>query len=192
MPDFAEPIENLPEDDNVRGWLESQLTEKRSTLLAFSDDGVTWGRLIEGTLATGPNQPELREKTLQQAFLFGGEDEVRLFRDELGGWKACRIADGNDPERVIIESQILWGDQSKGEPQNGFVQVSEFRKGIPGQFLPVDRALGNEECVRLEVHHLAEYDKNSGEACIAISRLAGLSIGKRDMDVKARSTEVTK
>lgn len=179
MNNFTETIEKLPENDDVRAWLESQLSEKRPTLLAFADDGVIWGRSVNGKLVTGPDQPELRGKTLQQAFVFGADDEVRLFRDEPGTWQARRVVDTGE---IIVESQILWGDKSEGR-QGDFLQTSEFRKGIPNQFLPVDGVFNDEECVRLEVHHMVAYNEQTGEARIALSRLAGLSIGKKAMEV---------
>jgi CRISPR-associated protein (TIGR03984 family) len=178
MSNFTEPIEKLPENNDVRAWLESQMNDKRPTLLAFADDGVIWGRWVNSKLVTALGQPELRGKTLQQAYVFGLADEVRLFRDELGGWQARRVVDTGD---VIVESQILWGDQSEGR-QGDFLEVSEFRKGIPNQFLPVDGVFGDEECVRLEVHHMVTYNEETGEARIALSRLAGLSIGKKAME----------
>jgi len=174
-------MSNLPENNDVSAWLESQMSDKRPTLLAFADDGVIWGCLVNKKLVTGPNQPELRGSTLQQAFVFGQEDEIRLFHDELGNWKTSHVADAGD---VIVESQILWGNQNEGDLQNGFLQVSEFRKGIPNQYLPVGRPIGNDECVRLEVRHLIEYDEKTGEARIAISRLAGLKVDKRDIGKK--------
>ncbi len=173
-------MSNLPENNDVHAWLESQMSEERPTLLAFADDGAIWGRLTNKKLVTGPNQPNLRGSTLQQAFVFGQKDEVRLFHDELGNWKTSHVVDAGD---VIVESQILWGDQSEGDTQNGFLHVSEFRKGIPNQYLPIDGSLGKDDCVRLEVHHLVEYDKETGEARIAISRLAGLSIGSKSEEV---------
>lgn len=180
-------MSNLPENNDVSAWLESQMSDKRPTLLAFADDGVIWGCLVNKKLVTGTNQPELRRCTLQQAFVFGQEDEMRLFHDELGNWKTSHVVDEGD---VIVESQILWGDQSVGEAQNGFLQVSEFRKGIPNQYLPVDGILGKDDCVRLEIHHLVEYDKETGEARIALSRLARLKIGTRD--IGKRELEVEK
>jgi CRISPR-associated protein (TIGR03984 family) len=179
MSNFTEPVKPLPQNNDVRAWLESQMSGKRPTLLAYSDDGVTWGRLVNGKLVTGPGQPELRGKTLQQAFVFGSDDEVRLFRDELGNWQARRMVDAGD---FIVESQILWGDKSESR-QGDFLEVSEFRQGIPNQFLPVDGTFGDEECAHLKVHHLVTYDDETGEARIAISRLAGLSIGKNAMEV---------
>jgi len=181
MSNFTEKIEEIPAQGQARAWLAGQLNESRPTLLAFADDGVIWGRLVDGKLVTGPGQPELRDATLQQAFVFGKADEVRLFRDELGGWQARRVFDAGE---VIVESQILWGEQSEGQPQGGFLQVSEYRKGIPNQYLPVDETLGNGECVRLEVHHLVGFDQETGEARIMLSHLAGLSIGQRAMEVE--------
>lgn len=178
MSNLTTPTKTLPENNEVRAWLEGQMSEKRPTLLAFADDGVIWGRYVNGKLVTAPGSPELRGKTLQQAFVFGADDEVRLFRDELGDWKARLVVDSGD---VIVESQILWGDKSEGR-QGDFLQVSEFRKGIPNQFLPVDGVFGDEECVRLEVHHMVIYEE-TGEARIALSRLAGLSIGDKAMEV---------
>lgn len=179
MSNLTTAVENLPENNDVRVWLEGQMSGERPTLLAIADDGVIWGRFVNGKLVTAPGAPELRSKTLQQAFVFGADDEVRLFRDELGNWKARQVVDSGD---VIVESQVLWGDKSEGR-QGDFLEVSEFRKGIPNQFLPVNGTFSDEECVRLEVHHLVTYDPESGEARIALSRLAGLSIGKKAMEV---------
>lgn len=179
MSNLTTPTKTLPMNDDVRAWLEGQMSDKRPTLLAFADDGVIWGRFVTGKLVTAPDAPKLRGKTLQQAFVFGADDEVRLFRDELGAWKARLVVDSGV---FIVESQILWGDKSEGR-QGDFVQVSEFRKGIPNQFLPVDGTFGDDECVRLEVHHMVTYDTETGEARIALSRLAGLSIGKKAMEV---------
>jgi CRISPR-associated protein (TIGR03984 family) len=180
MSDFAETINELPKGDEVRSWLEGQMNGKRSILLVFADDGVIWGKLdADNKVALAPRSPALRAETLQQAFVFGKEDEVRLFHDEAGNWQARRIMDSG---KVITESQILWGNQSEANVQDGFLRVSEFRSGIPDQFLPVNRPLGNNECIRLEVHHMVIYEE-TGEARIAISRLAGLSIDKRDLEV---------
>lgn len=179
MSSLTKPTGTLPGNNDVRAWLEGQMSDKRPSLLAFADDGVIWGRFVAGKLVTVPDAPELRGLTLQQAFVFGAEDEVRLFRDELGAWKARLVVDSGD---VIVESQILWGDKSEGR-QGNFLQVSEFRKGIPDQFLPVDGTFGDEQCVRLEVRHMVTYDTETGEARIALSRLAGLSIGKKAMEV---------
>jgi CRISPR-associated protein (TIGR03984 family) len=198
MSDFIKTDVPLPEAGKLHVWAMIQLQKYGDYLLAFADDGIIWGRLVNGVLITSHdaakskfpddptkwNSPEFREETIQQIFIFGKDSEVRLFKDELGNWKTLRVVDASvDSDEIIIESQILWGDQSEGDAQDGFLQVSEFRKGIPNQYLPVDGPLGKDDCVRLKVHHLVEYGE-TGEARIAISRLAGLKVYTRDIGKK--------
>lgn len=185
MHNFATAIATLPAEGNIRAWLESQMNKDRATLLAFADDGVIWGFWDEKTLTTAhevdASCPLLQEKTLQQAFIFGKESEVRLFRDELGTWQALELKDTGE---VIIESQILWGDKpAADQPGHAiFQRLSAERKGIPEQLIPVQGRLNEDTAVRLEIHHLVNYTE-AGEAYIAISRLAGLSIGRKAEEV---------
>jgi len=178
-----------PQPGDLETWLVDQLKTCGDTLLAFADDGVIWGRLVDGKLERAPEAPALREVTLQQAFVFGAEGEVRLFRDEMftdknPKWKTLRLVDGDDPALVIKESQVLWGDKVTKPAQNGFFYAEEYRAGIAGQWLPLDEPFGPERCARLEVHHLVEFEEETGEARIVASRLAGLSVGKRAMEVE--------
>lgn len=186
MSNFATPTKTLPVDGNVRAWLESQMKEyKLPTLLAFADDGVIWGHWDGNKLTTSrdvdASYPDLVDKTLQQAFAFNDKLEIRLFRDELGSWKAWHIQDAGE---VITESQILWGDEpAKEQPDSPiFQRLLAERKGIPPQLIPVKGSVDKNSSVRLEVHHLVEYTE-AGEAYIAISRLAGLSVGKKAEEV---------
>lgn len=186
MSNFAEPTKTLPMDGNIRAWLESQMREHNlSTLLAFADDGVIWGYWDGNQLTTShdvdASYSELMEKTLQQAFAFNNKLEVRLFRDELGNWKAWQIKDAGE---VITESQILWGDKPAEEQPDSpiFQRLLAERKGIPPQLIPVKGVVDNNFIVRLEVHHLVDYTA-AGEAYIAISRLAGLSVGMKAEEV---------
>jgi len=170
---------------SLREWLKQQMSLTRSKFIAFADDGIIWGTLVNDKLITSRDldkgvSSELQEKTLQQAFVFGKDDEIRLFRDELGGWKTLRVVDSGEK---IVESQILWGDENIGEVENGFLRVKDSLKGIPDQLIPSEAKLGKGQCLRLEVHHLVEYDNETGEARIAISRLAGLSIGEKNKEV---------
>lgn len=179
MSDFIKTDVKPPENGDLKEWVTTQLKTHGPTLLAFADDGVIWGRLWKESLAT--TGPELNLDTLQQAYIFGEKSEVRLFRDESNVWKALRVVDGDDETRVIKESQILWGNESEAQSKDGFLTVREYRAGIPGQILPLDTPLGEGQCARLEVHHLVEYDNKTGEARIALSRLAGLSIGSLEV-----------
>ncbi len=184
MSDFIKNDVVAPQPGELEAWLFEQLEKHGPTLLAFADDGVIWGRLVNGNLRLSPDTPPLREITLQQAFVFGEKCEVRLFRAELGGWQALRVVDGDNPELVIKESQVLWGDKADEPAKNGFFYTEEYRAGIPGQWLPLDKPFGPTQCARLEVHHLVEVDKETGEARIALSRLAGLAVGERAMEVE--------
>jgi len=189
------PTLTPPTDKNIREWLTEQMKIKENEqtfLLAFADDGVIWGRLDDnGSLVIAhetsqkedkKNYTQLRGKTLQQAHIFGNKVEVRLFRDEMGEWKALKIED--ESETVITESQILWGDkldEDKNQPTDtGFMRLLAERKGIPPQIIPWDKKdFGKDKCVRLEVHHLVDYN-DDGEAYIVASRLAGLSIAEKE------------
>ncbi|GAB4400394.1 MAG: CRISPR-associated protein Csx19 [Anaerolineales bacterium] len=179
MTEFAKPV-TPPVDGNLRAWLEGQMNKDKATLLAFADDGVIWGHWDEKLITAhdvDASYPMLQDKTLQQAFVFGKDSEVRLFRDELGNWKSFEVRDAGE---VIVESQILWGDkpaaQQPGNPI--FQRLSAERKGIPEQLIPVQGTMDENSAVRLEIHHLVNYT-DAGEAYIAISRLAGLSIGSK-------------
>ena len=170
---------DAPEKEQVIGRLTDHL-KKHKNLLAFADDGVIWGFMDGDKLVTSHQidakaSPELREKTLQQAFIFDEKEEVRLFHDELNQWHARLVVDGSE---VIEESQILWGDEIIGESQHGFIQVKDNTKGIPNQYLPV----GKGTCFRLDFHHNITYNEN-GEAYVAFSRMAGLRIGNRKEEV---------
>jgi CRISPR-associated protein (TIGR03984 family) len=128
------------------------------------------------------NYTQLRGKTLQQAHVFGEEMEVRLFRDEMGKWKALKIEDEGE---IITESQILWGDkldEDKNQPTHpSFMRLLAERKGIPPQILPIERRKYTDgKYVRLEVRHMVEFDKDTGEAYIKLSRLAGLTVGEKE------------
>lgn len=186
MKDFIKnDVTAFQKSQSLREWLKGQMSLTRSNFLAFADDGVIWGTLVNGEIVTSHDldedvSPDLQEKTLQQVFVFGNDDEVRLFRDELGEWKALRVIDAGEK---IVESQILWGDENIGEVQKGFLRLKDNFKGIPDQLIPGKVKLGEGQCMRLEVHHLVEYDNQTGEARIAISRLAGLSIGEKNQEV---------
>lgn len=186
------PILPAPTDDNVREWLVEQIQikdEEFTYLLAFADDGVIWGHTDGDKLVIAHeacqkedkrNYAQLRGKTLQQAHLFGEYAEVRIFRDETGKWQALLITDEGE---VITESQILWGDKLAKEDQPvspKFTKLLADRKGIPSQILPIEREKYAEgKYVRLEVHHMVDFDKDTGEAYIKLSRLAGLSVEEK-------------
>lgn len=190
------PILPAPTDKTVREWIteKMQIKENEQTyLLAFADDGVIWGRMDGNMLVVAheasqkndkKDYAQLRGETLRQAHLFGDKVEIRLSRDEMNEWKAVKIEDEIEKDRIITERQILWGDKlDKDENQPlhaGFIRLLAERKGIPPQVIPIEREKYAEgKYVRLEVHHMVDFDKDTGEAYIKLSRLAGLSVDEK-------------
>jgi CRISPR-associated protein (TIGR03984 family) len=188
MTPIVKPITaEIVTDQDLQNWLGAQLNSDRPYLLAFADDGVIWGRKVEDLFVTSHKidpkiSPELCKQTLQQAYIFGPKDEIFLFRDEIGEWKILHIKDG---EEIIIESQILWGDLCANQPENGFTRMHDKTKGIVDQIFPLEvDELGTGQLIRLDIHHNIEYDGETGEARISVSRLAGLRVGLRVEVVK--------
>lgn len=192
-----------PESDaEVEKWLTAQMDEERQFLLAHADDGVIWGKWVNGALRTSHEiapdiSPQLRGKTLQQAFVFGPKSEIRLFRDELGEWTVREITDPASTNDYIIEWQILWGDTVvKGEApekdkkvdpvlQKEFTHVRYKKQQGLDQILPLEISPDQLNNLaeqpsgtrpRLRVHHFIEYDDCTGEGRIGLSRLVVLDM----------------
>lgn len=166
-----------PEEGGAQKWLEANSSETRKSLLAFAYDGVIWGE-YNGGLKTSTS---LNEETLQQAFLFGEKDELRLFRGEDEKWKACLITDKNvAPDDKIDEIQLLWGNKVV-EPMNsdGFTRVCDRVQQAMEHSLPLNlNGLDlNDVGPRLLVRHFIKDDDQTGEAHIFLSRLVKLDVG---------------
>lgn len=184
-------IEAPADNDQVVSWLTEHLKE-HAFLLAFADDGVIWGKMDGEALVTS-NQidakvsPLMRGTTLQQAFIFDGKEEIRLFRDELNQWQVRKFT-AVDGEVVIKESQILWGDRAY-PVKDGFTHVFNARQQGLDHMVPlkvensqIDPDEKGHQCIRLDVHHIVDYNEN-GEAYVKFSRLAGLRIGNKNEEV---------
>jgi len=188
--DFKAPDKN----ENVRDWLEKQMNATRTFLLAFADDGVIWGIYQDGLKTTPQSfdkkvRRELRGETLQQAYVFGEKDEVRLFR---GGeeWKVVQIEDV-DGQDALDEYQVLWGSEVIGTPVQGFTHVRDRIQQSMDHALPLiglNNLDLNDNAPRLLVRHYIDYnlkkdddsekeDQSTGEARIYLSRLVKLGFG---------------
>ncbi|HKJ38881.1 MAG TPA: CRISPR-associated protein Csx19 [Anaerolineales bacterium] len=168
---------DAPKDGGAKKWLEDNASDSRNFLLAFAYDGVIWGKHDDQLKTSSP----LNEDTLQQAFLFGDTDELRLFRGEEGEWKACLTTDTNvDREDMIEEYQLLWGTEALSEQTiPGFTQVRDRVQQAMEHALPLDLNGLNldEEGPRLLVRHFIDYDNETGEARVFLSRLVKLGTG---------------
>ena len=163
-------------------WLSQEANANRPFLLAFADDGVIWGKWEQGlNLAPSDFQgvaTQLRGETLQQAFVFGENEEVRLFHDAAGQWAACKTTDVPDQD-AFDEIHILWGD-ALIRAKDGFVHLRDLVQQGMDQILPLDLTqadLDKNEVPRLLVRHYIEYDKKTGEARVFLSRLVKLGKG---------------
>lgn len=176
-----------PKDDKVRVWLASQMKPNRQWLLAYADDGVIWGKLTADQQLMTSNDiapkisPELRWETLQQAYIFGEQGEVRLWR-EGDDWHARLVIGDADETDTINEHHILWGTktiQNKNQVKDGFTQVQEGQQGMNhvAPLVVTDDGL-RERKLKLLVRHLIEYDADSGEARITLSRLVNIEVSK--------------
>lgn len=188
------------DDAGARVWIERLAEALRDCelhyLLAFSDDGVVWGRIEPsgglvtahdaeaGNAATGEVaravSPPLATGTLREARLFGEKGEVLLWRDgdgrfharlihEAAGGEAPRWTEGYD------EPQLLWGTDSDAlEP--AFRLWTEGANGLR-HALPVAATLphGKEgrRPPRLRVRHYLAPEAESPLARVEASRLVG-------------------
>ena len=188
---MSEPL-SIPKNGDIKSWAEELLNENRPYLLAFADDGVIWGKIVDEALLISNAidsevSPTLDEHTLQQASIFGKESEIRLFKAEKGDWKAIEITDNGE---IIKESQILWGNRALAS-KKGFTQVFDARQNGLDHIAPLevensalDPDEGGTQALRLDIHHLVKYDEETGEARIALSRLAGLRVGTKNEEVE--------
>ncbi len=198
LDEIVERLNDPPQSDKeVTGWIAGKMQEmakhappnKETFLLAHADDGVIWGKLVDGKLVTSNDldreiSPPLRGVTLQQAFLFHEAYEIRLFRDELGKWQARKITDPPQ-EQLIEERQILWGYEDRDDSEfpiqldHGFTHVREKKQEALDQILPTtitkdDFKAGKR--ARLKLRHFLECDENTGEARIGLSRLVNVEV----------------
>jgi CRISPR-associated protein (TIGR03984 family) len=194
---LSEEISNAPQTEaEFESWLREQMSvEGRGWLLAHADDGVIWGRWHNGGIITSHDvapeiSPALRLVTLQQAFIFGAHDEVRLWRDE-GGWLARRISDddlaGKADRFDEDEMQILWGDKVVREDADKvFTHIREERQGGMDHVVPLIVTESQLQARRLKLRRrpFLTYDENTGEARIAVSRLVSVEIEPEQQEVQ--------
>jgi CRISPR-associated protein (TIGR03984 family) len=187
------PELNLPEkapqtNEELHKWLREVMNNDRCWLLAHADDGVIWGKWENDAIATSHDvapdiSPALRLVTLQQSFIFGARDEVRLWRDD-DVWRARLIDETQLPALCsICECQVLWGSHIVRQliGKNGviFSHLCErvFNYGMD-HVVPLSVTPDDLKARRLKLHirHLITRDEETGEARIFLSRLAGLRL----------------
>lgn len=191
---FSTKIDAPENDEAVPAWLARHASASRQWLLVFADDGIIWGRWQDGALLTSREaskgtdsaeiSPPLRGITLQQAHLFGADSELRLWRGELGEWQSCAISD-DDPNDFFDETHLLNGDRVAAGFANGFTHLFDATQQGLDHIQPLEvtaNDLENGLRCRLRVRHYVTYDEQSGEARIALSRLAQLGVGPQEQE----------
>lgn len=178
-------------DNDLVGWL-CDYADGCAYLLAHTEEGVIWGRFDEDQLVivadvfpsstadyAGVLLARLDVVTLWQCRMFGPDVEVMLWRSEQG-WRARRITDQTDPERLALtEAQILWGDHAE-QRQQGFTLLADGSQGLR-HAVPCEipaTAFNNPQNprpVRLVVRHYLEEDQQTGVSHIAYSRLVDIT-----------------
>ncbi len=153
-------------------------TGKYKFLLAYADDGVTWGYVDGKDLKLSSDafpdiSPLLRLETLWELRLFGETAEWHLWRAE-NEWLACTVSDGEGERGNSFDEQfILWGTDTEGAPKDGFHPVREADLGIL-HTPPVK--LIERHSLKLTVRNYVGHDE-AGVAYIKISRLLNLDNG---------------
>ncbi len=173
-------------------WLNSQAESyKLTTLLAHADDGIIWGKYLNGWQLAHDHfpviSPQLRLDTLQECRMFHDAAEVYLWRDEANTWQARLIQDSEGNKHTIIdEAQLLWGTDCKSEA-HGFSHLydgtmqNQHTPPLTLEQLSFDED-HNFRPVRLWVRHYLDSDANIelpdkfkvGLTYIAYSRLVTL------------------
>jgi CRISPR-associated protein (TIGR03984 family) len=169
----AEPF---PEALDPVAWLHEQAAQaaQGTLLLAHADDGVIWGKVVDGTLLTMPQNTPLRAETLQQARLFNAQGECYVWRDGDGKFYARIITDSEGaPIECFDEPQILWGDRAE-LVDHGFTMMSDGAQGLV-HYVPIQvtKARAGKRPLRLTVRHYLKQDDN-GFVRVAYSRLVKL------------------
>jgi CRISPR-associated protein (TIGR03984 family) len=173
----------------VHDWLAQQAKQHGLCwLLAHAYDGVIWGRLDDDRLVTSHDAaqgnpqaeavcPPLRDKTLQQARLFGETSELLLWRDGDRVWNARLIRDltagetsDKTPawEEAIDEEHLLWGTTPTALAE-GFTLWAHGAQGLR-HAVPYP---SGEEPPKLQVRH---YLARTDHTYIECSRLRGLDV----------------
>ncbi len=176
-----------PEPQDVQGNPVEAIEHQAKTgaykyLLAYADDGLIWGvidknktlALSSGKEAFTENSPELRERTLWEARLFGDQAEWYLWKTD-AGWRSREITDqGEKPIETFDEDYILWGTNvGEQEKAGGFYLAEEIGQGI--RHAP-PKPLTGRHSLKLRVRHYLDYDKE-GAAFVKYSRLVDLLNG---------------
>ncbi|MCL5999094.1 MAG: CRISPR-associated protein Csx19 [Chloroflexi bacterium] len=185
----AQPVKVDTGNADIVVWLKGHCGDY-TWLLAHTEQGVVWGKVVDGSLITSHEaapevSPELRAETLWQARLFGETAELLVWKNGNGQWLTRMIRDtsGNEAawQEAIDEDHILWGTTPEPERMQGWQDIFTLMSdGVQGlrHVPPVvvsAPAKGHfeewERPVRLTIRHYVAEDETTGCVRIVASRL---------------------
>lgn len=176
------------------GCLSRQMqTHKLNYLLAHADDGVIWGRKLDGeelltSYEVAPEySPPLRTETLQTVRVFGPAGELLVWRDEIGAWAGRLIAEPETAqdtpsvwELAFEEEQILLGTKTEQRARD-FTLMSEGTQGLI-HIVPIkvtEQINEEHRPLRLVVRHYVKADDH-GFLQVHASRLHSLHLKTKE------------
>lgn len=170
----VEPFPGAVDPIDPVTWLHEQVGSAGhdALLLAHADDGVIWGKVVNGALITKPQ--ELNSVTLQQARLFNKNAEYFVWRDGDGSFHTRIITDSEGKGcEYFDEDQVLWGDHAEPSGE-GFTKMSDGAQGLV-HYVPINvtKAKSDWRPLRLTVRHYLKTDAK-GFVYVAFSRLVCL------------------
>ena len=184
------PLEMEGFQADPTGWIlvNAEPLDQPVWLLAFADDGVIWGKVENGKVLLSSQEfpdisPEFTSETLQKAYLFNADKEIRLWRQN-GELTACLTEDiPGDDGFAFDESYLLWGTQVE-EEKNDFSLVSDGRQGLMHAVpLAIDSSIMQPDYLyrplRLKMRHYVGFERDNGQAVFVASRLVGLTAERR-------------
>jgi CRISPR-associated protein (TIGR03984 family) len=199
---ITEHVSTNPVDpgEDLQTWLADVMIACRTRyLLAHADDGVIWGRMVDGALVTARDRaqtheddrqkrrllnvsPPLRLSTLWEARLFDEHAMYHLWRNDQGwqgtfywGKASEHTVNFTADERfnvrgVVDEAQLTWGER---DARYNFEDFTVMRDGKQGLVHAVPYAVDNNTRVLLRVRHYVQEEKSTGFQQIVATRLVG-------------------
>lgn len=166
------------------GWLKNNWTNKEEGwLLAFLDDGLIWGKMLDGKIefstVKGESVAELKADRLQQVSLFDKTAELRLWKEKTN-WNVCKISDIdpiNGEGESFDEKYILWGNCFEQKSKH-FSIASDGQQGLKHAVPLINIASGelSERPLYLKVRNYIGYQDENKEAYVKASRLVALGV----------------
>lgn len=163
--------------------------QKDDILLAYFQDGVLWGKVLNNELFT-LESPSFKDESFLHAHLFNQEREIRVIQT-LDGLKAFQFADikANEKNKATFSydrTYLLWGDQKVDsltkELSANFTHVRMGSRGIeqilPLSFTPTSGDSKTQATLTVRYYlEASTRDKDKGNLSIIARRIVSIQEG---------------